>query len=190
MAGDVLRRWALVFLLSPNLSFAQGTPSALAASEAQLTELKKLQGASQWEEILQRVPTSEGSAEECFYRGLALSRLQRWEPAREAFEAGGRKAPTDARFPRELASASVPKPCHGCWKLWTAVPALPASSHTKRSPSSSRSAPTKRPSSSTSPASATTLSSSACRGSRHTTRILCGPSTESPSPLTIAEPIV
>ncbi|HEU0005328.1 MAG TPA: hypothetical protein VFS12_04990 [Terriglobia bacterium] len=105
MAGDVLRSLALLLLFSPQFGSAQDVPPKTASQDEQVVELKKLQDESDWEGILRLVPSVNGSAEQCFYRGLALSRLKRWELARQAFEAGGRIAPTDPRFPRELAGA-------------------------------------------------------------------------------------
>ena len=103
MAGDALRWLALLLLVSPQSIFAQDSPAKTVPVEEELIELRKLQEVSDWETILRLVPTTDGSAELCFYRGMALSRLQRWQSAREAFEAGRRKAPGDARFSRELA---------------------------------------------------------------------------------------
>ena len=106
MAGDGLRWLALLLLFCPRFGSAHEASVKTAAPEEQLVELKKLQAASDWEGILQLLPSEGRSAEQCFYRGLALSRLQRWELARQAFEAGEKMAPTDPRFPRELAGAS------------------------------------------------------------------------------------
>jgi len=105
MAGEGLRSLLLCLLFSPQIGSAQELPPNTASRDDQLVELRKLQDASDWEGILRLVPSAEGSAEQCFYRGLALSRLQRWELARQTFEAGGRIAPADPRFPTELAGA-------------------------------------------------------------------------------------
>lgn len=45
----------------------------------------------------------EDPAEADYQRGMALAREQRWEEARQALEAGRSKAPSDQRFPLELA---------------------------------------------------------------------------------------
>jgi tetratricopeptide (TPR) repeat protein len=104
MAGEGLRWLALLFvLLGPQFGSAQTVSSETPLPDEPHTELEKLHDASDWEGILLRVPSVKGSAEECFYRGLALSRLKRWELAHQAFEAGRRLAPGDPRFPRELA---------------------------------------------------------------------------------------
>jgi hypothetical protein len=41
-----------------------------------------------------------------FLHGLALARLEKWDEARLAFEAGSRKSPRDSRFPVELAGVA------------------------------------------------------------------------------------
>ena len=105
MAGERLRLWVLLLLFTPQFSSAQDKHSNALSREGQVDELKKLQEASDWDGILRQLPTEDGSADHCFYRGLAFSRLRRWEAARKAFEAGGKVAPMDARFPRELAGA-------------------------------------------------------------------------------------
>jgi hypothetical protein len=60
--------------------------------------------AGQWEEAakLARGPANQ-PPELDFLAGLALAKLQRWDDARTAFEAGHGKAPGDARFLVELA---------------------------------------------------------------------------------------
>ena len=105
MAGERLRLLVLILLFTPQFSSAQDQHRNAPSLDDQVDELRKLREASDWEGILRRVPTEDGSASRCFYRGLAFSRLRRWEEARKAFEAGGKIAPTDARFPRELAGA-------------------------------------------------------------------------------------
>jgi len=101
MPGDALRLLALLFL-SLHSGLAQGLPSP-SSRDQQLADLKTLLDASDWEGILRLVPPAGGTADQYFYRGLALSRLQRWELALEAFEAGRELNPGDPRFPRELA---------------------------------------------------------------------------------------
>jgi len=105
MAGERLRLLVLLLLFTPQFGSAQVQHSNTPSRDDQADELWKLREASDWEGILQLVPSEDGSAEHCFYRGLAFSRLRRWEDARKAFEAGGKVAPTDPRFPTELAGA-------------------------------------------------------------------------------------
>jgi hypothetical protein len=117
MAGERLRCLMLLLLFSPQSGSAQDAIPKTPVPE-QLIELKKLQAASDWEGILRRVPSDNGSVEECFYRGLALSRLQRWELARQAFEAGRVLAPSDRRFPGELAGTLFQLKRYSDAKYW------------------------------------------------------------------------
>jgi hypothetical protein len=48
---------------------------------------------------------AEQPAELDYYAGMSLARLERWKEAKQAFSAGARKAPTDARFLTERAGA-------------------------------------------------------------------------------------
>jgi len=105
MASSALRWLALTLLFWPLSGSAQDISPGTGSRHDRLVELRKLQEASDWEGILRRVPSTQGPADECFYRGLALSRLGRWELARQAFQAGAGKAPADPRFARELAGA-------------------------------------------------------------------------------------
>lgn len=58
----------------------------------------------QWQAVTESVPASPDDPAELDYcRGMALARLERWREAREAFESGRKKAPSDKRFPLELA---------------------------------------------------------------------------------------
>lgn len=63
--------------------------------------------AGHWEEAAKLASgPPEQSAELDLLEGLALAKLQRWDEARRAFEAGHRKAATDPRFLVELAGVS------------------------------------------------------------------------------------
>ncbi|PYV44887.1 MAG: hypothetical protein DMG06_04565, partial [Acidobacteria bacterium] len=108
MSGDWFRSLALV-LLFHSLTWASQLPSQTptpAASEL-LAAIKNLYQGEQWEAVLKLAPVSPDQiAELDYYRGMALARLQRWEEARKAFEAGEKKSPTDKRFPLELAGIS------------------------------------------------------------------------------------
>jgi tetratricopeptide (TPR) repeat protein len=77
------------------------------ADDAQrLQNIKKLYQEKNWEEVLRAAQGSEGQAADFdYYAGMALSRLQRWREARDAFSEGARKAPRDARFLTERAGA-------------------------------------------------------------------------------------
>ena len=90
----------LFVLLSSHPGFAQipdSGPTRLAAAQ-------KAFDAGHWEEA---ATLSNGPANQPpdfdYLRGLALSRMEKWDEAKLAFESGARKAPRDARFPVELA---------------------------------------------------------------------------------------
>lgn len=68
-------------------------------------ELKNLAASQRWSEIVSLLaPIHSRPAEMDFYYGTALARLNRWPEAESEFEAGRRLAPTDPRFPVELAA--------------------------------------------------------------------------------------
>ena len=74
------------------------------------TRLAAAQGAfdaGHWDETAR---LTQGSADQSpeldLLRGLALARLEKWEEAKVALEAGSRKSPRDSRFPVELAGVS------------------------------------------------------------------------------------
>jgi len=84
------------------LGFALGVR---AADEAQrLQSIRQLFEQQQWEEILRLAqgPAAQ-SADFDYYAGMALSHLNRWAEARDAFSNGVRKAPRDSRFLTERA---------------------------------------------------------------------------------------
>jgi hypothetical protein len=84
------------------LGFALGVR---AADEAQrLQSIRQLFEQQKWEEILRRAqgPAAQ-SADFDYYAGMALSHLNRWAEARDAFSNGVRKAPRDSRFLTERA---------------------------------------------------------------------------------------
>jgi hypothetical protein len=81
--------------------------AAQAADEAErLQSVKKLYEQKEWEEVLR---DAQGPAQQSpdfdYYAGMALSHLDRWAEARDAFSNGARKAPRDARFLTERAGA-------------------------------------------------------------------------------------
>ncbi|HEX8837819.1 MAG TPA: hypothetical protein VF748_12835 [Candidatus Acidoferrum sp.] len=63
--------------------------------------------AGRWDETAR---LTEGPADQSpeldFLRGLAFARLEKWDGAKLAFEAGERKSPADSRFPVELAGVA------------------------------------------------------------------------------------
>jgi hypothetical protein len=84
-----------------------GAFSLRAGDEAErLQALRKLYQQQQWEETLRLAQgPAEQSADFDYYAGMALSHLDRWTEARDAFSNGVRKAPRDARFLTERAGA-------------------------------------------------------------------------------------
>src|SRR5258708_7284445 len=93
----------VVFLALGWPAFAQD-----AASDAtRLPAAENAFDAGHWEEAakLARGPADQ-SPDFDFLAGLALSRLEKWDEAKLAFDAGARKAPGDSRFLVELAGIS------------------------------------------------------------------------------------
>jgi hypothetical protein len=93
-----------VFQMMLLLSVAFGVN---AADDAQrLQAVKQLYEQKKWEEVLRDARGSpQQSPDFDYYAGMALSHLDRWTEAREAFSSGVRKAPRDARFRTERAGA-------------------------------------------------------------------------------------
>jgi tetratricopeptide (TPR) repeat protein len=75
-----------------------------ASDEARLPAARMALDAGRWEEAAR---LAQGPADQPpdldFLAGLALARLEKWDEAKAAFEAGARKAPLDPRFLVELA---------------------------------------------------------------------------------------
>ncbi len=66
--------------------------------------LQKLADEGRWQEIVRQLQdVHPRTAAMDFDYGMALARLQRWDEARHALEAGQQLAPADPRFPTELA---------------------------------------------------------------------------------------
>ena len=60
--------------------------------------------AGRWDETAQLTQGPANQSPELdFLRGLAFARMEKWDQAKLAFEAGARKSPRDSRFPVELA---------------------------------------------------------------------------------------
>ena len=100
--GRVIRRLlalvGLVFLSTRG--FAQdGGPE-----QERLAAARQAFDAARWDEAARRAEgPADQSSELDLLRGLALSRLEKWDEAKAALEAGAGKSPRDARFPVELA---------------------------------------------------------------------------------------
>src|SRR5205809_2922281 len=75
-----------------------------ASDQVRLPAVQSAFDAGQWEEAAQlaRGPADQ-SPDFDFLAGLALARLEKWDEAKLAFDAGVRKAPGDSRFLVELA---------------------------------------------------------------------------------------
>ncbi len=94
----LLASLALFFLCVAGFSQDRSSePARLAAAQSAFD-------GGHWDEAarLAQGPADE-SADFDFLRGMAFSRLTKWDEAKLAFEAGARKSPHDARFPVELA---------------------------------------------------------------------------------------
>jgi hypothetical protein len=87
--------------------FGGGSVRAFADDDAQrLERVKKFYFEQKWEDVARETQGPAGQSVELdYYAGMALARLERWKEAREAFTAGARKAPRDARFLTERAGA-------------------------------------------------------------------------------------
>src|SRR5216684_6824305 len=90
----------VLFLALSSPAFAQDA----ASDQARLPAAQSAFDAGHWEEAakLARGPADQ-SPEFDFLSGLALARLEKWDEAKLAFDAGVRKAPSDSRFLVELA---------------------------------------------------------------------------------------
>ncbi len=94
----------VIALLSGSLRLLAQTPPAELPSAEQARQLAAEQ---RWQDIaLLLGPMLSRSADLNFYYGTALARLERWQEAENAFQAGLRLAPNDPRFTIELAGVA------------------------------------------------------------------------------------
>src|SRR5712671_4159303 len=93
----------VVFLALGSTAFAQDA----ASDQTRLPAAQSAFDAGHWEEAakLARGPADQ-SPDFDFLAGLSLARLEKWDEAKLAFDAGARKAPGDSRFLVELAGIS------------------------------------------------------------------------------------
>jgi Tetratricopeptide repeat len=85
----------------------QESPQGGPIDSCRISQIRKLYQEEKWEEVLQAAPENPGASPEIdLYRALALAKLQRWNEARAALEAGARKSPKNERFPVELAGVA------------------------------------------------------------------------------------
>ncbi len=100
--SPVIRIAAILLLLAGCSFSAPGQTSS--RKDEQLSQAQQLFGEGRWPEIVRLVEAAPApSAELDYYYGTALARLERWDEARRAFQAGRRLQPGDKRFPVELA---------------------------------------------------------------------------------------
>ncbi len=102
--GSPRKGFVTLFLV---VMLAIGSPllaQDLASDQARLPAAERAFDAGHWEEAvkLARGPADQ-SPELDFLAGLALARLEKWDEAKLAFDAGFRKTPGDSRFLVELA---------------------------------------------------------------------------------------
>src|SRR5256885_13836921 len=93
-----------------------------ASDQVRLPAVQSAFDAGQWEEAakLARGPADQ-SPDFDFLAGLALARLEKWDEAQLAFDAGFRKAPGESRFLAELAGGA-----DHAKAFWTAKSTPPA----------------------------------------------------------------
>src|SRR5713226_38910 len=107
VAGSPRKGFVILFLA---VLLALGS-SALAqdavSDQARLSAAQSAFDAGHWEEASR---LAQGPADQSpdfdFLAGLALARLEKWEEAKLAFDAGFRKKPGDSRFLVELAGVA------------------------------------------------------------------------------------
>lgn len=96
----------IVLLLSFAAALALPPRSATADDSQRVEKARKLYEAKLWEQAAREAQGAADQSPELDYiAGMALSHLQRWTEARDAFTAGHRKAPRDRRFLTERAGA-------------------------------------------------------------------------------------
>jgi hypothetical protein len=93
-----------VFKILTLLVFAFGAQAA--DDDERLRSVKKLYQQENWAEVAREAQgPAQQPADLDYYAGMALSHLDRWREARDAFSNGAHKAPGDARFLTERAGA-------------------------------------------------------------------------------------
>lgn len=107
IAGGPRKGRVIRFLFALFLFPAALLPQDHTTEQSRLAAAQSAFDAGHWDEAAQlsRGPADQ-SSELDFLQGLALSRLQKWDEAKLAFEIGARKSPHDPRFPVELAGVA------------------------------------------------------------------------------------
>src|SRR5215469_3002559 len=81
--------------------------SCYGQDQARLAAAQGAFDAGRWDEAARLTGgPADQSPELDFLRGLAFARLEKWDEAKLALEAGERKSPRDSRFPVELAGVA------------------------------------------------------------------------------------
>jgi hypothetical protein len=80
----------------------EGRPKS--ARQSRLETIKRLYQEGNWQGVVRLTAPQPGDPPDIdYYRGMALAKLKRFPEAKRAFKRGREKAPTDKRFPTELA---------------------------------------------------------------------------------------
>ena len=94
--------WAILAVFFCACLGVRGQGAQTPAPTAQ--QMEQLAVRHQWAEIVRRAGAMrDRPAEVDFYYGLALGQVGRWDAAKETLKEGSKLAPTEARFPVELA---------------------------------------------------------------------------------------
>src|SRR5258708_6446092 len=97
----------LIFLLSLLLSLmfrpVAAFPQSGSPDPERVSQIKQMYEARSWSDVVREVPEPDNeNADLQMYRALSLAKLERWEEARQTFEAGAAQHPRDSRFFVEL----------------------------------------------------------------------------------------
>jgi len=97
----LILRLAVILIL---LSWPVGVfPQSGSAAADRVSQIKQIYDSGRWSDVVLRVPEGDNeNADLQMYRALALAKLERWEEARQAFESGAARHPSDPRFLVEL----------------------------------------------------------------------------------------
>jgi hypothetical protein len=89
----------LILLFQPVAVFSQSKSPGV----GRVSQIKQLYDDGRWSDVVQTVPEQDNEdADLQMYRALSLAKLERWDEARQTFEAGAALHPRDSRFFVEL----------------------------------------------------------------------------------------